>query len=147
MEKQEKSNKKLYKCSICQSEFESLRNLNKHITENHISSTGENLNAIKTQEANTSFKCYKCDQVYTKMENLTKKFLDHKNSPHPYDCGSCDKRFTTKEFRISHRVQVHRIVIRKKTIQKCGDCGKQYGKVIFSQWARKFKKVPGQKDS
>ena len=126
-ENQEKSNnKKLYKCSICQSEFESLRNLNKHITEIHIGSVENlnkrDLNSIK--EANTSYKCYKCDLVYTQMADLTKKFLDHKNSPHPYDCGSCDKKFTLKEFRISHRVQVHRIVIRKKTIQKCETCGK-----------------------
>ena len=36
-------NKKLYKCSICQSEFDMIRDLNQHIKQNHFGSSNENL--------------------------------------------------------------------------------------------------------
>ena len=109
-EQSSEKGKKLFLCSVCSEQCDSLIKLQMHFKLNHKAST-------------LSFQCYLCETSFSTYGNLNK----HINSVHfmkKYFCNLCDKSYKRNESLTFHKTKAHSYMIEERW--KCKWCDQQF---------------------
>ncbi|XP_008199803.1 zinc finger protein 37 homolog isoform X3 [Tribolium castaneum] len=107
-----------YICEMCGFCTKSLTAIQRHLRK-HATNKLSDFIPKKRKPRIKSFKCDKCDQLFTSQQRLERHFSKHQT----YSCGICDKEFKQNSALQTHIKHVH---LRDYNYYQCHLCGKQF---------------------
>ena len=93
--------KKSYTCKLCEEEFSSKGNMNRHLEEQH--SIFDLENPIQSKDP-SEFLCNLCDKNFKRKEQLASHMNTHQSTENKYTCCDCGKQFASKSNFNCHRM-------------------------------------------
>ncbi|XP_015837824.1 uncharacterized protein LOC103314758 isoform X3 [Tribolium castaneum] len=107
-----------YICEMCAFFTKSLISFQRHLRKHATNKLSGDIPKKKKPRIK-SFKCDKCDQLFTSQQHLERHFLKHQT----YKCGICEKEFKLNSILRKHVKHVH---LKDYNYYQCHLCGKQF---------------------